>query len=88
LFLEIQLLFKGENMRKIALITASTMLIASTVFAGTAGSLDANALAKSIVNIHNTSSEKGSFSIVYGGEDISRTIRETNSHINQPILAG
>jgi hypothetical protein len=77
-------------MRKMAFIVIGTLLIASNVFAGTAGSLDAGALAKSILNTQKFSgSEKGSFAIVYGGQDISRGgIGAVNSRIVHPVFVG
>ncbi len=73
-------------MRKMAFLVIGTLLIASNVFAGNAGSLDATALAKSILNVHKAStSNKGSFAIVYGGQDISRSI--TTATLN-PTLIG
>jgi hypothetical protein len=84
----LQLLTKGENMRKIALVVVGSLLIASNVFAGNAGSLDADALAKTILNMHKFSgSEKGSFAIVYGGQDISRGSNGAgNSRIDHPFV--
>jgi hypothetical protein len=77
-------------MRKMALLVVGTLLIASNVFAGTAGSLDADALAKTILNMHKFSgSEKGSFAIVYGGQDISRGSNgAATSRIDHSILVG
>jgi hypothetical protein len=86
----LQLLIKGENMRKIALVVVGSLLIASNVFAGNASSLDADALAKTILNMHKFSgSEKGSFAIVYGGQDISRGLGgAASSKIGSPVFVG
>ncbi len=73
-------------MRKMAFLVIGTLLIASNVFAGNAGSLDANAIAKTILNAHKAStSEKGSFAIVYGGQDISHSV---NAATLNPTLIG
>lgn len=73
-------------MRKMAFLVIGTLLIASNVFAGNAVSLDVNAIAKTILNAHNASpSEKGSFTIVYGGQDFSNNV---NTAILNPTLIG
>ncbi len=59
-------------MRKIAFLLGS-LLIASSAFAGTASSLDANSLTRAINNAHTINSSGKSFAMVYGGEDISRS---------------
>jgi hypothetical protein len=57
-------------MRKTALLALTTLLITSHAFAGT---LNPASLAHTILNGHQyTGSNKGTFSIVYGGKDISR----------------
>jgi hypothetical protein len=72
-------------MRKMALLVLGTLLMASNVYAGNAA-LDPTALANTILNMHKSSvAEKGSFAIVYGGQDISRS---TNSRIDHPVLIG
>jgi hypothetical protein len=61
-------------MRKLAIIAAaSAMLIASNAHAAKTQQLDPKALAQTIMNLHKfTGNDKGSFAIVYGGQDISR----------------
>ncbi|MDR3477101.1 MAG: hypothetical protein P4M14_03630 [Gammaproteobacteria bacterium] len=75
-------------MRKLAILVLGTLLMISNSFAGSTG-LDAQSLSKSL-NAHKvTGSEKGSFEIVYGGQDISRgSIGATLPSIDSPILVG
>ena len=59
-------------MRKLATIILGSLLIISNSFAAAAG-LDAQSLTKALKSSHKvTGAEKGSFDIVYGGQDISR----------------
>lgn len=81
---------KGDIMRKLAILAASSLLIAFNAFASEAASIDAKSLAKTIMNMHKVSSaEKGSFAIVYGGQDISRgNSLGQRATVNEPILIG
>jgi hypothetical protein len=76
-------------MRKLALLAVSALLIASNVTSALAQSLDAKALAKTILNIHKFKNpKKGSFAIVYGGQDISRPNPGQPERFGSPVLVG
>jgi hypothetical protein len=80
---------RGEKMKNLAVFAISALLIASNATAAPAQKLDAKALAKTILNVHQfKGSEKGSFAIVYGGQDISRSNPAQPGSFGSPILLG
>jgi hypothetical protein len=83
-------LIKGEIMRKLALCAAGALLIAFNAFAADTQKIDAQSMAKTILDMHKfTGSEKGSFAIVYGGQDISRgSIGPGTTRFDEPVLVG
>jgi hypothetical protein len=74
-------------MAKVTLIIAGFLLMASNVFAD--NSVDTKALVKAMTNLHqHTGADKGSFAIVYGGEDISRGNNAIISRAGNTVLVG
>ena len=73
-------------MRQVTLIIASVLLMVSNVSAG--NTVDSKALVKAMDNLHQrTGVDKGSFAIVYGGQDISRVNNGVGKRSDQTILA-
>jgi hypothetical protein len=75
-------------MKVSALVLISGLLMVSNVFAAQAV-LNAKTLSQAITNAHQRSgADKGSFVIVYGGQDISRGNAKVMSTLDQTVLAG
>ena len=75
-------------MGKFVLILTA-LLMTSTVYSTFAkASVDTKSMAKTILNIHQSHApQKGSFAIVYGGQDISRgSISLMPARINQAVM--
>ncbi len=89
IFSIIGLVYCNHERRKLmrrSTVLLCTLLISSSIFAANnRTTLNTHALANTILNAHNLSShEKGSFAIVYGGQDISREARNsTNTRADQ-----
>jgi hypothetical protein len=80
---------RGVKMKKLAVFAISALLIATNATAAPAQKLDAKALAKTILNVHQfKGSEKGSFAIVYCGQDISRNTPGQPGRFGSPVLLG
>jgi hypothetical protein len=72
---------------KIATLAVIGALMASNVFA--ASTLNVKALTKAISNSHKrTGGDKGSFVMVYGGQDISRGNFKVMNTVDRTVLAG
>jgi hypothetical protein len=76
-------------MRKLAIIAASALLIASNAFAEKANQLNAKAMAQTIMNLHKYSgSNNGRFAIEYGGQDIYRGRSVQPASFADPVYVG
>jgi hypothetical protein len=77
-------------MKKFALLLTSALLISTSLFSEAASAIDAHALAQSILSKQKYSGAKaGSFTIVYGGQDISRgSLDLHSSSLDKTALVG
>jgi hypothetical protein len=78
-------------MRKLAhvALAATTLLIALNAYAAHTTDLDARSLANTILNVHKApGSDKGSFAIVYGGQDISRGNISRSAVFDDTVMVG
>jgi hypothetical protein len=74
-------------MKIAAIAFIGALLMVSNVFAESA--LNVKALTKAISNTHQrTGGDKGSFVIVYGGQDISRGNARVMNTVDRTVLAG
>lgn len=74
-------------MKKTALIIASALFITANAFANDAADNTGNKIEKALTHIPSghTVAAKGSFAMVYGGQDISHG---NFGSIDSPVLAG
>jgi hypothetical protein len=83
------IMHSGVSVRKFAIITLSALLIASQAIAGNPVNFDSASMAKTILNIHNSSPVKNDGAvIVYGGQDVSRVQLSQASQLADTVLAG
>ena len=76
-------------MRKFTIIILSALLLASQAIAGNAVNFDSAAMAKTILNNHNSSPVKNDGAvIVYGGQDISRVQLSQANQLADTVFAG
>ncbi len=76
-------------MKIVSIFAVSALLIATNATAASPQKLDAQALAKTILNVHQIkNSEKGDIAIAYAGQDISRSIPIQAGRLGSPILLG